>query len=116
MMSSDCDKIAYEAMYGDLSYILPDTPIPQANVSVIEEHYSAETVTITLEWSQGEDILYDFTVLTSPQAEVQINGTTSTRAELQLSYNTHYNVSVVTHCGQNSTTTLQLHYGERTKG
>ena len=90
----------------------PGTPVPQTNVSVIDQNYSAETVTITLEWSQGEDILYDFTVLTSPQAEVQINGTTSTRAELQLSYNTHYNVSVVTHCGQNSTTTLQLHYGE----
>ena len=82
-------------------------------MSVIGEHYSAETVTITLEWSQGEDILYDFTLLTSPQAEVQTNGSTSTRAELILSYNTHYNVSVVARCGQNSTNdTLQLHYGE----
>ena len=97
-------------------YLLTDSPIPQTNVSVIEQHYSTETVTITLEWSQGEDILYDFTVLTSPHAPVQTNGTTSTRAQLVLSYNTQYNVSVVTHCGQNSTTTLQLHYGEQSKG
>ena len=96
-------------------YPFPDHRTPQANVSVIDQHYSAETVTITLEWSQGEDILYDFTVLTSPHTPVQTNGTTSTRAQLVLSYNTQYNVSVVTHCGQNSTTTLQLHYGEKTK-
>ena len=84
-----------------------DTPIPQAIVSVIEQHYSAESVTITLEWSQGEDILYDFTVLTSPQAPVLTNGTTSTRAQLLLSYNTQYNVSVVTHCGHESTIVFQ---------
>ena len=86
--------------------------VPRANVSVVEEHYSLETVTITLEWSQGDGIIYDFTVSTSPPTSVQTNGTTSTRAKLVLSYNTRYSVSVVTHCGRNSTTTIQLHYGE----
>ena len=81
-------------------------------MSVVEEHYSLETVTITLEWSQGEGIIYDFTILTSPPTSVQTNDTTSTRAELVLSYNNRYNISVVTHCGRNSTTTIQLHYGE----
>ena len=89
--------------------------VPQASVSVVEEDYSLETVNITLEWSQGDGIIYDFTVSTSPPTSVQTNGTTSTRAELVLSYNTRYSVSVVTQCGRNSTTTIQLHYGEQAK-
>ena len=88
------------------------TVVPRANVSVVEEDYSLETVTIILEWSQGDGIIYDFTVSTSPPTSVLTNGTTSTRAKLVLSYNTRYSVSVVTHCGGNSTTTFQLHYGE----
>ena len=88
------------------------TVVPRANVSVVEEHYSLETVTIILEWSQGDGIIYDFTVSTSPPTSVQTNGTTGTRAELVLSYNARYSVSVVTQCGRNSTTNIQLHYGE----
>ena len=84
----------------------------RANVSVVEEHYTIEAVTITLEWSQGDAIIYDFTVSTSPPTSVQTNGTTSTRAKLVLSYNTRYSVSVITQCGRSSTTTFQLHYGE----
>ena len=79
---------------------------------LVVEEYSLEAVTITLEWSQGDGIIYDFTVLTSPLTSVQTNDTTSTRAKLVLSYNTRYSVSVVTHCGRNSTTNIQLHYGE----
>ena len=82
-------------------------------MSVVEEHHSLEAVTIILEWSQGDGIIYDFTISTSPPTSLQTNGTTSTRAKLVLSYNTGYSISIVTQCGRNSTTTIQLHYGEQ---
>ena len=55
------------------------------------EKYSAEIVTVTVEWIQQLGAMYNASVL--PPAPLMFNGTSS--VQLVLEYNTEYNLSVV---------------------
>ena len=76
------------------------------------EQFANETVTIFFTWTIEEidGVLYSISVI--PQATVMYDGPTN--AQLTLSYNTSYNVSLIaTRCGQNSSSpSTKLRYGE----
>ena len=76
------------------------------------EQFEIEAVNILLEWTVQEDIhglMYNVSVF--PRANLQYNSLKT--AQLSLSYNTLYNVSIAALCGENSSPTLliKLHYG-----
>ena len=76
----------------------------------------AKAVMISMQWAQeiyqGLSVSYNISVL--PVVGAKITTINNTRANLTLSYNTPYNVSVVADlCGQSSVTTLtEINYGE----
>ena len=74
------------------------------------EKYSAEIVTVTVEWIQQLGAMYNASVL--PPAPLMFNGTSS--VQLVLEYNTEYNLGVmaVGPCGVNTTAAISLSYGE----
>ena len=82
--------------------------IPKPIITTNEvENFANETVYIILEWTVQEEILglrYNITV--SPQANIQYNGMKT--AQLSLSYNVPYNVSVVALCGTSSSPPLPI--------
>ena len=82
------------------------TPI----LSVSAEHYEADTVTVTVEWAQQEDVTY--TPRVSPLTSIIT--TESTSRQVTISYNTVYNFSVEAApvCRPNPTAFILLHYGE----
>ena len=92
--------------------ILPKE-LEQLNITLRSEQFSSRNVTVVLDWTQeNEIVLYSYNIHVVPDVEVIFSG--STRAQLILSYNTQYNVSVIaTHlCGSTSSViaSTELHY------
>ena len=86
---------------------------PEVNISSISELFESNHVTVTLKWtseSSVQSVAYNVSVV--PQGAVKFNG--STTAQLTLTYNTLYNVSILAavQCGLNATTSIVLKYGE----
>ena len=83
---------------------------------VFRETFGVETVTVSLQWTQEihQGLLISYSVYVLPVGGVTIAMFSNTRANLTLSYNTPYTVSVVADiCGQrNSTTFIELNYGK----
>ena len=77
---------------------------------IIEEQYGIDSVTVTIEWTQLNDVTY--TAKVSPMVPLMSVRETSRR--LTVSYNTVYNFSVVaaTPCIPNATSSTIIHYGE----
>ena len=75
------------------------------------EEYSAENVTVTMEWRQQLGAVYN-SASVFPSAPLMFNGSSS--VQLVLEYDTEYNISVVAvgPCGVNTTATITLNYGE----
>jgi hypothetical protein len=73
--------------------------------------FENETVVVALEWTVENGAFSGLNVV--PQAEAAVNLGPSSR-QLRLSYNTSYNISAVASqlCGQNSSNSLELHYGK----
>ena len=78
--------------------------------------FRTDIIIVLFDWNQSQchrnDTMYRVDAI--PQGLVHITLTSSTSAQLQLSYNTHYNVSITaTLCGQkNATTIVSLNFGE----
>ena len=86
--------------------------IPELNM--LEPHYEADNVTVTVEWAQLEPgIVYSVEV--TPNVPIG-NFTESTRYQLTIPYNKTYNFSVmaITPCRSNATTfkSITLKFGE----
>ena len=79
-------------------------------MNVTSEEFGTENVTVTVEWAQQVGEVYNATVL-SP-ASLMFTGNASLQLELQ--YNTEYNLSVEAgaQCGANATAFILLNYGE----
>ena len=75
----------------------------------ISEEYSADNITVTVEWAKLVGATYNTRV--SPLVLITNE---STSLQLLLQYNIEYNLSVVTvaPCGDNATAVIALHYGE----
>ena len=68
--------------------------LKQLNITLQSEQFSSRHVTVVLDWMQAtESIVYSYNIHVVPEVEVMFSG--STMAQLTLSYNTRYNVSVV---------------------
>ena len=76
----------------------------------ISAEYSANNITVTVEWPQQVHAMYDVTVVPS----VPIVFTENTSCQVTIPYNTEYNLSVeaVAPCRPNTTTVTRLYYGE----
>ena len=73
-----------------------------------------ERVTIQLNWTQSGNSLVAYGVGVIPSSGTTVSIIDSTTANLTLSYNTPYNVTVVADfCGQrNATTMIDVNYGK----
>ena len=80
-----------------------------------EEEFGVERVTILVNWTQPENPLVSYNIRVDPTSGTMVTIVDSTRANLTLSYNTPYNVTVVADfCGQrNATAQFELSYGNR---
>ena len=75
------------------------------------EQFEEEYVSILLEWSRINGAIFNISAI--PQVVASIARGLSTSYQLNVSYNTQYNVSVVaTVCGQSHMTIIDLNYGE----
>ena len=83
------------------------TPI----LRIAQESYEADSVTVAVEWTQQEGVIY--TVEVWPFVPT-INSTESTSYRLTISYNKTYNFSVMaaTPCRPNVTAEITLSYGK----
>ena len=82
------------------------TPI----LRVFSEEYSADNITVTVEWTQQVYATYNVTVV--PLVPIVFTG--STRCQLTIPYNTEYNLTVeaAAPCRANTTALIRLNYGE----
>ena len=85
----------------------------QVNVTANSVQFGTESVTVILDWtSEHPGASYNVSVV--PQVPIMYTG--NTRAQLNVLYNTLYDVSIVaTLCAQSSirtATTIGLNYGE----
>ena len=93
----------------------PDPPFVGAPRAL---EFRTNSIVVLIEWIQSRHHRYDttYSVNAIPWDLVHniITLTSSTSAQLQLSYNTNYNVSIIaTLCGQrNATTIVSLYFGE----
>ena len=77
----------------------------------ISEFFDTNSVIVTLEWTQQNDVTYN--VIIFPQisiASVEMLGGSS--IQLTLLYNTHFNVSIIATRCETTATIFPLHYGE----
>ena len=98
-------------MYYTSYYALKDHSIPTLRIA--SEDYSADNVTVTVEWDQPA--LYStYTVTVVPLVPIVSTGSTSYR--LTIPYNTEYNLTVeaAAPCRSNATAGIRLKYGEDT--
>ena len=81
-------------------------------LTVSTEHYDADNVTVTVEWTQRKGVIYRATLL--PSIPSITNTIIIHDQPLVLQYNTEYNFSVeaVAPCGSNATASIQLYYGK----
>lgn len=83
----------------------------QLNLTVLSEQFETDGVVVTLEWIQHD--FYSYNVSVVPSLEYDIEETT--RVQLNMSYNTFYDVNIIASppCELNSTTDfIELHYCE----
>ena len=78
----------------------------------ISEEYKAESVIVTVRWTQPQQLLVIYSAQVVPSVPIMYNGSTS--CQLTIQYNVQYNLSVVaaTPCRPNATTFSILNYGE----
>ena len=79
----------------------------------ISEEYSADNVTVTVEWATLVGATYKATI--SPLVPITlIDNENTSSAQLVLQYSMEFNLSVVAvlPCGANATTVVTLNYGE----
>ena len=74
-------------------------------MAIIDEHFGANNVTVTLEWFQNEVVFNNIL----PPASVRSVGNRS--VQLTIPYNIEHNVSVAT-CGQPSHEAIKLYYSK----
>ena len=87
---------------------------PRTPVVEYEEYFGIDTVTVSLWWTnESVHSLVMYYTSVTPSSGVTIE-TSYTTANVTLSYNTQYVVSVVADfCGlNNATANIELHYGE----
>ena len=80
-------------------------------ITSVSEQYEGDGVIVTLEWTQ-ENPLYTYNVSVIP-VPIEITFTGKARAQMKISYNTSYNVTVVASspCGQGDATNFtELYY------
>ena len=83
--------------------------IPNPLVAFHERHYGSENVTVVLEWTTPEEIIYNLTVVFVPEVPwIFIERST---VLLTVSCNTVYNITVASRCVQRIREVIQLHYG-----
>ena len=83
--------------------------MPVIEVTVGSIQFENETVVVTLQWTVENGVFSGLSVI--PQVEIMNLGPSS--RQVMLFYNTSYNVSAVASlCGQYSSNSTQLHYGE----
>lgn len=76
------------------------------------EQFEREHINVLLEWNKINGGVL-FNVSTIPQVIGSFVPGSSTSHQLNVSYNTQYNVSIVaTLCGQNYMATIELNYGK----
>ena len=79
-------------------------------LKVIEEQYGIDSVTVTMEWTQHNDVTY-YTAKVSPM--VPLMSVRDTSRQLTILYNVMYNFSVVAATPfRNSTSSTIIYYGE----
>lgn len=95
-----------------LSLCCADAAVPNPPIKINVTSFSPKNVTVALTWGQEDDTVYIVRFVTAPDVPIVYMGNSA--AELVVSYSTVYNVSVVTHCGQDSTNFFveKLNYGE----
>ena len=77
---------------------------------MVSEQFKNNSIVITVEWTVENGAFNSLSV--TPQALETVNFRPSSR-QLMLSYNVSYSVSVVASlCGQNTSHSIELHYGE----
>ena len=83
----------------------PSTP----TLSIVSENFTADNVTVTVEWTQQVGAMHNTTVTLLPPASSLFTG--SNGQNLTLLYNTGYNFSVVafTRC-ESATASIVLNY------
>ena len=88
-------------------------PVVSLRVVIGSEQFGNETVVVVLEWTVENGAFNRLNVV--PQAKTVESLGPSSR-QLMLSYNTSYNISAVASlCGQYSSHSIELHYGELLK-
>jgi hypothetical protein len=77
-------------------------------LSISEEQYEADNVTVTVKWAQQVGVTYAIEV--SPWAPLISNGSTS--HQLTIPYNIDFNISVeaIARCRDNITVSISLKY------
>ena len=101
-----------------LNYIIliiyADSEDVAVSLSIVEEYYGSESITVLLEWtSQRSDTMYN--IMVNPNPLVLVRFMESNITQIIVSYNTEYVVSVVTLCQHNplNHSSIKLHYGEK---
>ena len=96
-----------------------DNPGPTVYIQIESENLERDGVIVILEWTQENNSYYSYNVSVIPYPVSTLNPE-GMRAQLNVSYNVRYNVSVVAtpiiNCGQGNdntvTASIELHYGE----
>ena len=85
------------------------TDLSTLTLSIVSKNYTADNVTVTVEWTQQVGAIYNTTVTLLPPASSLFAG--SNGRNLTLLYNTGYNFSVVafTRC-ESATSSIVLNY------
>ena len=105
-----------------MSFILIDSPEfnleARVNFTIVSERFDSNSVTVTLEWAQGNSLHSYQVSVVPPSRNIISSGSRSERVRLQVKalYDILYNVSVVPSlCGHSGTTSsTTLHYGKYT--
>ena len=88
-------------------------PRSSFNILNSSEVFTANAITVTLEWEKEAGVTYNASIY--PAAQTPLILTENARLQMTLSYNTLYSVTITaTLCGQNSVnyTALNFSYGE----
>ena len=86
--------------------------IDSPDVIISDIEYGTHNVTVLLRWIPENGVTYN--ISTEPEVETVINFNTMSTAQITLSYNTHYNVSVLATsvCGRaRNHTAIEFYYG-----
>jgi hypothetical protein len=85
-------------------------------VIISDTEYGTHNVTVVLRWIRENGVTYNVTVEPEVATCAVINFITMSSAQITLSYNTHYNVTILGTtgvCGRNvNRTIIEFHYGK----